>query len=398
MLALLAGGIIAQLPLAAADNSDSPFSALWDAIFDLKSRDDQLQAQIDELRVERQSLSVQSSGGEPLALVSDLYATIEVQTLEQGRTIVHITAGNNGPDRAAGVRLTAFYLMPLFEINSIDGDLCMDKSRGIVECIIGTLEQGQKVVIAVDATARESGRANTWTVDVSTTTDDADYSNNHVTYDFETGSGKQMEEVIEIQQLPERHEVVEEEPEATAEPEEEDDDKGGMVPNNSSTEVEDPENAENQTSTDPEEETPDENQTSTETQDLGSNNSSTNTDNEEQEDSGSKVVDDSSSNNTNEVEDETEQSEEGSNNGSEETQEENQAESESSQPTTTEQTQEQSAPEESGSEPAADPSSDESPANESSDNSQQESSESGSTSEGDSNSSQGHHSDQTESI
>ncbi len=59
--------------------------------------------------------------------------------------MVHITAGSNGLERVAGARLTAFYLMPPFEIDSIDGDLCMDKGRGIIECIIGILEENEEV-------------------------------------------------------------------------------------------------------------------------------------------------------------------------------------------------------------------------------------------------------------
>ncbi|MEP0826554.1 MAG: hypothetical protein HRF40_13815, partial [Nitrososphaera sp.] len=378
MLALLAGGIVVQLPLAAADDSDSPFSALWNAIFDLKSRDDQLQAQIDELRSERQSLPVQISGAEATRLVSDLYANIEVQALEQGRTIVHITAGNNGPDRAAGVRLTAFYLMPLFEINSINGDLCMDKSRGIIECIIGTIEQGQQVVISIDTTAREFGRSNTWTVDVSTTTDDANYSNNHVTYNFETGSGKQIIEVIEIQQ-PEERKVVEEEPVASIEPEQVND-NGGTVPDNN-TGVEEPENVENQTSSDPVEETQGESQTSTEPQDAGSdndgdNNSSPTTDVDYQEDRGSEEMDSSNSNNnTDAYEDDTAQSEEeGTDASNSEAQQDQQGEPESSQPAAEQQqTREQDASEQSSSEPEAGEPSGQSPASESSVSSGQES-------------------------
>lgn len=383
MLALLAGGIVVQLPLAAADDSDSPFSALWNAIFDLKSRDDQLQAQIDELRSERQSLPVQISGAEATRLVSDLYANIEVQALEQGRTIVHITAGNNGPDRAAGVRLTAFYLMPLFEINSINGDLCMDKSRGIIECIIGTIEQGQQVVISIDTTAREFGKSNTWTVDVSTTTDDANYSNNHVTYNFETGSGKQIE-AIEIQQ-PEEQKVVEEEPVASTEPEQVNDGDGTVANNNTGVE-EEPENVEDQTSADPVEETQGESQTSTEPQDAGSDNnndgdnsSSPNTDVEDQEDRGSEEMDSSNSNNnTDAYEDETAQSEvEGTDASNSEAQQDQQGEPESSQPAAEQQqTREQDASEQSSSEPVASEPSGQSPASESSDSSGQESDES----------------------
>jgi hypothetical protein len=253
LLALLAGGIVSQLPAAMADDSVNPFSALWDAVFDLQSRDDALQAQIDELRAERSALLVRA--GEP-ALASNLYASIDVEA-EDGRTLVHVTAGNSGPDRAAGVKLTTFYLMPLFEINSIDGSLCEDKSRGIIECIVGTLEEGQEYAVTIDATARESGMANTWTVDVSTTTGDSDYSDNHVTYDFETGSGERIE-------IPQAEQPEEEEPE-----------QDGVEPTNS-TETEEPqENASNQTSTEPEQ-APSENQTSSETvaEDAGSNGTS----------------------------------------------------------------------------------------------------------------------------
>ncbi|HXG06169.1 MAG TPA: hypothetical protein VNI77_02450 [Nitrososphaera sp.] len=377
ILSLLTGGIIVQLPLAAADDSNSPFTALWSAIFDLQNRDEQLQAQIDELRAEKQLSSIQSSGDEPAVLVSDLYATIEVQPLEHGRTIVHITAGNNGPDRAAGVKLTAFYLMPLFEINSIDGDLCMDKSRGIIECIIGTIDQGQEVVITIDTTPRESGRVNTWTVDVSTTTDDADFSNNHVTYEFETGSSKQIEEVIEIREA-EKHEVegADDDPKVIAKPEENND-------NDNSTEVEQPENAGNQTSVEQEEETTSENQSpTTESLDSGSTNSnsnSTETDIEDQEDSENKVAGDSSASETNAPEDESEQSEEEESIGdsNEEMKEEQQTDSESSEPPTEQQTDEQGASEESASEQAEDESNKESPAEDNSESKQEESTENG---------------------
>jgi hypothetical protein len=342
ILALLAGGVLSQLPLAAAD-SDNPFGALWDAIFDLKSRDEQLQAQIDELRAEREMMLAQTVS--ELVLVGDLYATIDVEALEEGRTLVHIAVGNNGPDRVASVKLTAFYLMPLFEVNSIEGDLCIDKSRGIIECIIGTLEQDQEQVITIDATARESGKANTWTVDVSTTTDDSDYSNNHVTYDFETGSDEAIE-IPEIEQPEEEPEVVEEEPEVT-EPEQE-------VPSNN-TESEETENVGNQTSE--------------ETQESSSN--STSTEAEEPESSESETADDSGSNSTSKAQDtESEQVEGNSEDaGSEDPQEEQPSESEPAQPAE-DQSQDAQAPSE---ESSADESGD---VGESSDESSEDASES----------------------
>jgi hypothetical protein len=273
VLALLVGGIVSQLPSALADDSENPFSAMWDAIFDLQSRDDDLQAQIDELRAERNALAAQT--GEPV-LVSGLYAEIEVETTEDGRTLVYITAGNGGPDRAAGVKLTTFYLMPLFEINSISGDQCEDKSRGIIECVLGTLEEDEESVITIDATARESGQANTWTVDVSTTTDDSDYANNHATYNFETGSG----EPIEIPEAVQPEEEVQEEIVDTGESEAEPQDDSGS--HSTSTETEQPqESSGNQTSTENESEgASGGNQTSAETEETVEDSGSNSTDTE----------------------------------------------------------------------------------------------------------------------
>jgi hypothetical protein len=284
ILALLVGGIVSQLPSAMGDSED-PFSALWDAIFDLQSRDDDLQAQIDELRAERDALLVQT-GSDP-AFVSDPYAGIEIETTEDDHTLIHITAGNRGPDRAAGVKLTAFYLMPLFEINSIDGGMCEDRSRGIIECAIGTLEEGRESVITVDATARESGRANTWTVDISTTTDDADHANNHVTYDFETGSGEPIE-ITEVQQpVQEQEDNVGEPRAAEPEPEQENPasnstgtDSGS---NSTSIKTEEPQEISNQMST----ETTGGNQTSTENESEASGNQTSSETEETSDDSGS---------------------------------------------------------------------------------------------------------------
>jgi hypothetical protein len=272
-VALLVGGIISQLPSALADDSDNPFSSLWDAIFDLQSRDDDLQAQIDELKAERNALLAQT-GAEPV-FVSDPYAEMEVETTEDGRTLIHVTVGNTGPDRAAGVKLTAFYLMPLFEINSIDGDQCEDKSRGIIECALGTLEADQESVITIDATARESGEANTWTVDISTTTDDADYTNNHVTYDFETGSGQPIE-IPEVEQPEEEQEEQEESVDDSGEIEAEPERDNSGSNSTSSESEESQESSGNQTSTENEsEETSGGNQTSSETvEDSGSNSTS----------------------------------------------------------------------------------------------------------------------------
>lgn len=331
VLAVLAGSVISQIPSALADDSANPFSAMWDAIFDLQSRDKDLQAQIDELRAERDALLGQT---EP-AFVSDPYAQIKVDVTD-GRTLVYITVGNSGPDRAAGVKVTAFYLMPLFEINSIDGNQCEDKSRGIIECILGTLEAGQESVITIDATARESGEANTWTVDISTTTDDADYANNHVTYDFETGSGKPVE-------IPATEQPIEQQ--VTQEPAQED--------STNSTETKEPqESSGNQTSTENESEETSGNQTSNETvNDSGSNSTEAESSEQPEESSPEGATDDGA-------------------------QEEQPGESETEQP------QEQGTSEESGAEESQEGSSEESGGEESSSN-ESGSEDSGSSDSGD---------------
>jgi hypothetical protein len=221
---LLSLGFIFQAPTAVADDSGNPLTALWDAILSLQSRDDDLQSQIDELKAGRITQPVEEA-----KLVSDLYAKIEIETNEDGHTLVQIRAGNHGPDRADEVKVTAFYLMPLFDISLIDSDFCEDKSRGIIECSAGVLEGNQERIITIDAIPRESGEENTWTVDISSTTEDSDYSNNHVTYDFETGAG----ELIFVEQpAPETTE-----PEQSEQPTSETGELQATVANQTETEV-----------------------------------------------------------------------------------------------------------------------------------------------------------------
>ena len=345
VMALLAGVVVSQLPSAMGD-SENPISALWDAIFDLQSRDDDLQAQIDELRAERDALLVET--GTYPTVVSDPYAGIEIETTEDGHTLIHITAGNSGPDRAAGVKLTAFYLMPLFEINSIDGGMCEDKSRGIIECVIGTLEEGQESVITVDATAREYGTANTWTVDISTTTDDADHANNHVTYDFETGSGEPIE-IPEVKQPVQEPEENVEESEA-AEPEQENaaSNSTGTDSDSTSTETEVPQEISNQTST----ETTGGNQTSTENESEETSGNQTSSETEEtSDDSGSNSTATEGSDVSEEPEQESSAEQENSDGGAQEeqpTESSETGEEQADEGVTEEQPEEQATSEESG--------------------------------------------------
>lgn len=196
MLTLLSGGILSQLPSAMGATTANPLSAIWDAIFDLQNQNKDLQAQIDQLKAERENISTVQSDVQ--AYTSDAYTKIDAVTSNDGNTQIKIAVGNNGPDRAAGTKLTVFYLMPLFEINSITGSDCQDLSRGIITCTIGTLESRAVSNITINAIARESGKANTWTADLSATTDDSNPQNNHVSYSFETGSGTPVAIVDEV--------------------------------------------------------------------------------------------------------------------------------------------------------------------------------------------------------
>lgn len=189
IMILSCGGALSLLPFAFGEDSKSPIEAVWDAIYDLQKRDEQLQTQIDDLRANKEIL--------PEAEVpsSELSVEVKVESAgSSGETIILLTVINGGPDRAAGVKLTAFYLMPLFQINSIDSDDCRNLGRGIIQCDLGTIEAERDRTITIDATARETGEQTSLTVDVSSTTEDAAQTNNHKVVDFLTGSMTQSEE------------------------------------------------------------------------------------------------------------------------------------------------------------------------------------------------------------
>ncbi len=177
------GGALSLLPYALGDDSKSPIQAVWDAIYDLQNRDDSLQTQIDDLRASREILP------EVDALLSELSVEVEVENDGTfGETIFLMKVVNGGNDRAAGTKVTAFYKMPLFHINSIDYEDCRNLERGIIQCDLGTIAPGEERSITIDATATESGEHTSLTVDVSSTTEDAIPTNNHMVVDFETWS------------------------------------------------------------------------------------------------------------------------------------------------------------------------------------------------------------------
>jgi len=186
---LLTVGVLLIVPTALGDTSGDPIAAIWDAIYDLKNRDNILQAQIDELRAD-------NSASNATGLASELSTDVVIESShESGGTVIKIAVINDGPDRAAGVRLTAFYKMPLLQIDSIAGGECSNLGRGIVECYLGTIEPGDQSVVTMDATVLESDQETSLTVDVSSTTEDRIPSNNHSVVDFVTAGDGMAEDV-----------------------------------------------------------------------------------------------------------------------------------------------------------------------------------------------------------
>jgi hypothetical protein len=181
-----------------------------------------LQDQIDQLKAQKASSPIIETSTkktvnqtEPSIIqpyVSDLYSKISATELKNGvdggdDALIRISIGNNGPNRAAGVKLTAFYLMPLFDINNVTvvgstNHECEVQSRGIIQCTIGTVEAGAPSIVDISANPKQLGKINTWTVDLSTTTLDSDMSNNHITYSFQTGSTNSPVIVTDNQSIP----------------------------------------------------------------------------------------------------------------------------------------------------------------------------------------------------
>lgn len=178
VILLIGGAAVALLPYAFAEDSKNPIAAIWDAIYDLQNRDQNLQAQIDDLR------TTKGAGIEADGPKSDASVAVEVLGGEsEGQVLIHITVANSGPDRAAGVRLMVFYKMPLFHINSISGEACSDLGRGIIQCDLGTIESGEELAVTLDADAL-SEQETSLTADVSSTTEDLDTSNNRSVIEF----------------------------------------------------------------------------------------------------------------------------------------------------------------------------------------------------------------------
>ena len=186
LLAFLIGAVTSQIPFAFADSSANPLQSIWDAINSLSSKQENMQAQIDELRAtieSERSTVIETNGPQSEASIK-----IEVEGGEKpGSTIVHLIAYNAGPDNAVGVKVTFFYEMQLFEIESTSGEQCEDLSRGIIQCFIGTIASGEEYPITIVANSKVLDEKSNMVVDVSSITTDTEPSNNHVNLQFITG-------------------------------------------------------------------------------------------------------------------------------------------------------------------------------------------------------------------
>lgn len=224
IIAFLIGATISQGSFAFVDDSSTnPFRAIWDAIGELQTKTDTLQAQIDDLKAQ-QGTAVAAS---PVATkTSDGSVHVEVSGGESGQTIVTIFTRNSGPDSAVGAKLTVFYETSLLRVNFIEGADCSDGSRGIIECYLGTVEDGSDAIVTIDADPIILEQSSRIVAEFSSITRDANPADNHAELLFVTGiapvaqpetsgGGSSSAEETPAEQVPEDTEpTTEETPEA----------------------------------------------------------------------------------------------------------------------------------------------------------------------------------------
>lgn len=305
MIAFLIGGAASQLPFAFADSSSNPLQALWDAIGALDNRQEDLQAQIDELR--------ESIENDNVALAADLPSSepsisLELENSEQpDTTTITVRASNSGPDSAVGVKLTVFYEMPLLDVESISEEQCEKLSRGIIECYIGTIEVNGQYPITIVSNAKVIGEESVIVADISSITKDIDPSNNHAELEFVTGDSRGLNP----ESLPDETEPeTNDEEQGSEESSIEDDEIVNENTSNNATSQDVPENSTNETQTnEPEQAEEDgtadseEQESESDQQDQGTDDASNAQDQDEVEDSES--AESSSDDGTSEGEDES---------------------------------------------------------------------------------------------
>jgi uncharacterized protein DUF11 len=197
--AFVVGTIVSQASFAFADDEANPFKALWDSIDSINNKTDSLQAQIDDLKAQKDiTASSQNQGVEEDS--SNVNVSILSREAEESDGVhIDYIVKNDGPSDAVGVKLTAFYKMSAIHIQYISSSACVDMSRGIMECHLGTIKSGGEsvvTVIATDMNDQSSERPVTLTADVSSINDDLDYTNNHEVLTLDTNPAtnpRQME-------------------------------------------------------------------------------------------------------------------------------------------------------------------------------------------------------------
>lgn len=183
VLAFLIGAVISQGSFAFADDSaTNPFRAIWEAIGELQTKTDSLQAQIDEIKT--QGVAV-SSGEQIETNTSDTSLAIQVGH-DDFQTVIDVAATNSGGNSAVGVKILTFYQMSVLDVTFIDGAQCTDQARGIIECYVGTIESGGEAHVTIYATPAQLGEQAIITADVSSITKDSDPANNHAELVFIT--------------------------------------------------------------------------------------------------------------------------------------------------------------------------------------------------------------------
>ncbi|WP_415283010.1 hypothetical protein [Candidatus Nitrososphaera sp. FF02] len=206
VLAFMIGAIISQGSFAFADDSaTNPFRAIWEAIGELQTRTDSLQAQIDDIKTN----GVAASEEQPAAKVSETSLAIDIGSGDAGQTVIDIVATNAGPESAVGVKVLTYYQMSLLDVYFIDGAQCTDQARGIIECYVGTIESGGAAQITIDATPLQLGEQAIITSDVSSITEDSDPANNYAEAVFITSEAPVA---LSPQEQEEEEEPVEEQP------------------------------------------------------------------------------------------------------------------------------------------------------------------------------------------
>ena len=203
-LAFVIGATISQASFAFADDSTTnPFRAVWQAISELQTKTDSLQAQINDLK------SQQASSG-PSALqqiperISDLSVATEIGAGQSGQTLIQTTVKNAGPENAVGVKLSVYYQPSLFQVNYITGEECTDGGRGIVQCYLGTLDSATDKTITIDATPLSLNQQASIIADISSITTDPNLTNNHSELTFVTSATPAVVVIVPSQPQPQQ--------------------------------------------------------------------------------------------------------------------------------------------------------------------------------------------------